>query len=82
MEGSFDLILMDVNMPVMDGITAAEKIRELSFPKNQVPILALTANAMMEDKERCLKAGMNGFISKPIKFARLIEELDTVLSSV
>ena len=81
MKSSFDLILMDVNMPVMDGITAAEKIRELSFPKNQVPILALTANAMMEDKERCLKAGMNGFISKPIKFARLIEELDTVLSS-
>jgi len=76
----FDLILMDINMPVMDGITAAEKIRELSFPKNQVPILALTANAMMEDKERCLKAGMNGFISKPINFSRLIEELDKVLN--
>lgn len=80
MENTFDLILMDVNMPVMDGITAAEKIRELDFPKNQVPILALTANAMTEDKERCLKAGMNGFISKPIKLVRLIEELDTVLS--
>ena len=77
---TFDLILMDVNMPTMDGITATEKIRELSFPKNQVPILALTANAMMEDKERCLNAGMNGFISKPIKIARLIEELDKILS--
>ena len=68
-------------MPVMDGITATEKIRELSFPKNQVPILALTANAMMEDKERCMKAGMNGFISKPIKLERLIQELDTILTS-
>jgi PAS domain S-box-containing protein len=81
MSQTFDLILMDINMPTMDGITAAEKIRELSFPKNQVPILALTANAMMEDKERCIKAGMNGFISKPIKLARLIEELDNILAS-
>lgn len=81
MNRDFDLVLMDVNMPVMDGITAAEKIRELSFPKNKMPILALTANAMMEDKERCLRAGMNGFISKPINITRLIEELDKVLSS-
>jgi CheY-like chemotaxis protein len=79
---TFDLVLMDINMPTMDGITAAEKIRELSFPKNQVPILALTANAMMEDKERCIKAGMNGFISKPIKLGRLVEELDNILSSL
>ncbi|CCK77827.1 Sensor protein [Oleispira antarctica RB-8] len=79
---TFDLILMDINMPIMDGITATEKIRELSFPKNQVPILALTANAMMEDKERCINAGMNGFISKPIKLERLVEELDNVLSCV
>jgi PAS domain S-box-containing protein len=82
MNKTFDLVLMDINMPIMDGITAAEKIRELSFPKNQVPILALTANAMMEDKERCINAGMNGFISKPIKVGRLIEELDTILSSI
>jgi CheY-like chemotaxis protein len=81
MDSTFDLVLMDINMPVMDGITATEKIRELSFPKNQVPILALTANAMMEDKERCMKAGMNGFISKPIKLERLIQELDTILTS-
>jgi CheY-like chemotaxis protein len=73
---------MDINMPTMDGITATEKIRELGFPKNQVPILALTANAMMEDKERCINAGMNGFISKPIKLERLIAALDTILSSI
>ena len=81
MNSTFDLVLMDIDMPVMDGITATEKIRELSFPKNQVSILALTANAMMEDKERCMKAGMNGFISKPIKLDRLVEELDTILTS-
>jgi CheY-like chemotaxis protein len=81
-ENTFDLILMDINMPTMDGITATEKIRELGFPKNQVPILALTANAMMEDKEQCINAGMNGFISKPIKLERLIEALDTVLSNI
>jgi PAS domain S-box-containing protein len=81
-ENTFDLILMDINMPTMDGITATEKIRELGFPKNQVPILALTANAMMEDKERCINAGMNGFISKPIKLERLIAALDTILSSI
>jgi PAS domain S-box-containing protein len=81
-ENTFDLILMDINMPTMNGITATEKIRELGFPKNQVPILALTANAMMEDKERCISAGMNGFISKPIKLERLIAALDTVLISI
>jgi PAS domain S-box-containing protein len=81
-ENTFDLILMDINMPTMDGITATEKIRELGFPKNQVPILALTANAMMEDKELCINAGMNGFISKPIKLERLIEALDRILSSI
>ena len=66
-------------MPVMDGISATEKIRELGFEKHQLPILALTANAMMEDKDRCLKAGMNGFISKPIKLGHLVDELDKIL---
>jgi PAS domain S-box-containing protein len=81
-KNTFDLILMDINMPTMNGITATEKIRELGFPKNQVPILALTANAMMEDKELCFNAGMNGFISKPIKLEQLIEALDSILNSI
>ena len=78
---SFDLILMDVNMPIMDGIMATQKIRDLGSDQGQIPVLALTANAMLEDKERCLEAGMNGFISKPIKLARLIEELDKILGN-
>ena len=78
---TYDLVLMDINMPILDGISAAERIRQLPFPRNQIPILALTANAMMEDKERCMKAGMNGFVSKPIKLAHLVDELDSILGN-
>ncbi|WP_430460621.1 ATP-binding protein [Thalassolituus sp. LLYu03] len=76
--GDFDLILMDVNMPVMDGITATERIRDLSSSKRSIPIIALTANAMLEDRQQCLAAGMNGFISKPLR----MEELSIAISDV
>lgn len=79
LQHDYDMVLMDVNMPLLDGIAATERIRDLSYPKNQVPILALTANAMMEDKERCLKAGMNGFVSKPIKVAALTDAISGLL---
>jgi two-component system sensor histidine kinase/response regulator len=61
----YDIVLMDMQMPVMDGVTAARLIRE-SFNAESLPIVAMTANAMLADKERCLAAGMNGFVSKPI----------------
>ncbi len=76
----FDLILMDVNMPVMDGITATERIRELSSQKRSVPIIALTANAMLEDRQQCLEAGMNGFVSKPLRTEELAAAIANVLA--
>jgi signal transduction histidine kinase/DNA-binding response OmpR family regulator len=69
------LIFMDVNMPVMDGFTASRLIRRLPWPNNSVPIVALTADAMKEDRERCLKEGMNDYVSKPFK----LEEITFVL---
>jgi len=71
----YDLILMDVNMPTMDGLSATRAIRT-SLPQAEQPhILALTANAMREDQTRCLGAGMNGYISKPIQVEELLAAL-------
>jgi CheY-like chemotaxis protein len=61
----FDLILMDVQMPVLDGIAAAHRIREMR-PDLDTPIIALTANAFSDDRRRCLASGMNDFVSKPV----------------
>lgn len=69
------LVFMDVNMPVMDGFTASAHIRKLTSHHNKVPIIALTADAMEEDKERCLASGMNDFISKPFR----LEEIHKVI---
>ena len=75
-EGSFDAILMDIMMPVMDGLTATKKIRTLNHPDaKKIPIIAMTANAFKEDKEKCLAAGMNAHLSKPIE----IENVKKVL---
>ena len=61
----FDLILMDMQMPVLDGVSAAHQIREKK-PESATPIIALTANAFSEDRQKCLAAGMNDFVSKPV----------------
>jgi two-component system sensor histidine kinase/response regulator len=65
-QSSFDLVLMDVQMPEMDGFQATRAIRELDRPKGRIPIIALTAHAIKGDKERCLEAGMDDYVSKPI----------------
>jgi len=81
----YDFILMDVQMPVMDGLEATKKVREYesTFSKNssnreseESPIIATTAHARTEDKNRCFEAGMNDYITKPIKFNELIRVVD------
>lgn len=75
------IVFMDVNMPVMDGYTATKKIRQLQRPYSDVPIIALTADAMEEDKERCVQAGMNGFISKPFRLKEIESIMDSYLKT-
>jgi two-component system sensor histidine kinase/response regulator len=75
-EGKFDLILMDLQMPVMDGLTATRRIREIERGERMTPIVALTANAMTGQLERCMEAGMNGFLTKPLDIDRLHETLE------
>ena len=75
----FDVILMDVQMPIMDGLTATRHIRSLEESRDRkTPIVAMTANAMTGDRERCLDAGMDGYVSKPVRRGILMEEIDRV----
>lgn len=71
----YDVILMDVHMPEMDGLEATRQIRALQGPKSRTPIIAVTANAMDDDRRRCLDAGMNDFVTKPIAPSALFEVL-------
>jgi PAS domain S-box-containing protein len=75
-DNKYDVILMDVQMPEMDGMTATRKIRELKSENGNVPIIAITAHALMGDKEKCLEAGMDDYLSKPIRSEVLIQKLD------
>ena len=79
--GHFDVILMDMRMPVMDGLAATRTIRKLGRPDAaEIPIIALTANAFEEDVKACLDAGMDGHISKPVDIEKLKELLGTLLA--
>ncbi len=76
----FDVVLMDVEMPEMDGLeaTAVIRVKERQTGKH-VPIIAMTAHAMKGDRERCLEAGMDDYVSKPIRAQQLFETLESVL---
>ncbi|MEO7152212.1 MAG: ATP-binding protein [Burkholderiaceae bacterium] len=71
----FDIVLMDLHMPVMDGFAAARAIRAMPAPRGEVPILALTADAFSESRDLALQCGMNGFLSKPAHLAQLRDAL-------
>jgi CheY-like chemotaxis protein len=80
-ESKYDLILLDIQMPVMDGINTAEKIREMERGKDKhVPIIAITADAMIGDRERCISAGIDEYLSKPFQPDRLISLIGSVLN--
>ena len=80
-EGHFDAILMDMRMPVMDGLSATREIRKLSRPDAaSIPIIALSANAFEEDVKQCLQAGMNAHLSKPVDIDLLKKQLADILA--
>ena len=77
--GTWDVVLMDMQMPGRDGLEATRQIRDLKGAQGRVPIIAMTANAMKEDRARCLAAGMDGYVAKPIDTQPLFVELARVL---
>ena len=79
-EGQFDLVLMDIQMPKMDGYTATRQIRTLAGGVANIPIIAMTANAFEEDRKKAIEAGMNGHIAKPIEVDTLLETLADALA--
>jgi two-component system, sensor histidine kinase and response regulator len=80
-EDAFDFVLMDMQMPVMDGLEATQRIRELEAGRRRTPIVALTANAMMGTLERCLDAGMDDYLTKPLDISRLQDVLDRFIGT-
>ena len=76
----YDVVLMDVQMPGMDGMEATRRIRALSGPQRDIAIIALTANAMRGDEQRCMEAGMDGYVAKPIERDRLFDEIARALT--
>ena len=79
-ENAFDLILMDVQMPVMDGMETTAAIRQSEQATGRhIPIIAMTAHAMTGDRQRFLQAGMDGYVSKPIHSQELMEAIESVL---
>jgi CheY-like chemotaxis protein len=79
---AYDVVLMDCQMPHVDGFGATAGIRQLPGATGQVPIVAVTANAMSGDRERCLAAGMNAYVAKPVSLVELAVTLERVHSEV
>jgi len=74
--GQFDVVLMDINMPEMDGVEATRAIRALPGGVSRIPIIAVTANALRDDRDKFIDAGMDDYVSKPVSAEGLSEALD------
>ncbi len=77
---SYSLVLMDIQMPEMDGLTASSEIRKMNSSKRNIPIIAITAHALAGDRDKCLSIGMNEYITKPINANQLISAIDKLLN--
>ena len=80
-DGYYDLIIMDIQMPHMNGYEATKNIRGLPDGRCRIPIIAMTANAFEEDRKRAIESGMNGYVTKPIKIEELISTIKKILKS-
>ena len=78
-KGDFDLVLMDLQMPKVDGFKATDRIRSLPDSRRDIPIIALTAHALIGDRDKCLNAGMTDYISKPVSGQDLVKKIDILL---
>lgn len=78
--GKYDLILMDINMPKMNGFQTTQEIRKLENGKSHTPIMALTASAVVSDHEECLRAGMDDYLIKPITISMFEEKLTEIFT--
>ena len=78
-EKDFDVVLMDIQMPEMDGYEATKKIRSMPIPMCNVPIMAMTAHVMPNEEETCYKMGMNGYISKPFDTQVLYDKITSII---
>lgn len=77
-QGDFDVVLMDIQMPRLDGLEATRQIRALDPPKGRIPIIALTADAMTGAREHYAKAGMDGYLAKPMRFRDLVDTVESL----
>jgi CheY-like chemotaxis protein len=80
-ECQYDLVLMDCIMPELDGLEATRILRSKGGPAATVPVIAMTANAFIEDREACLAAGMNDYLSKPVRESELSQKLECWLAA-
>jgi CheY-like chemotaxis protein len=78
-ENNYDIVLMDVQMPVMNGLDATRLIRKMPSPKNQTRVIAMTASAMKTEVERCFACGMDDFVAKPFNTVELLKKMSRLV---